>query len=53
MRFLGNEAEGRSVMPLNFIYDNPKDGDDTMRTPDYGGYGKKSQYCTENCGQSI
>ena len=30
MRFLGNEAEGRSVMPLNFIYDNPKDGDDTI-----------------------
>lgn len=30
MRFLGNEAEGRSIMPLNFIYDNPKDGDDTI-----------------------
>ena len=30
MRFLGNEAEGRNIMPINFIYDNPNDGDDTL-----------------------
>lgn len=30
MRFLGNEAEGRSIMPLNFIYSNPRDGQDTL-----------------------
>lgn len=31
MRFLGNEAEGRKIMPLNFIYDNPYgEGDDIL-----------------------
>ena len=30
MRFLGNEAEGRSIMPLNFIYSNPKNEPDTL-----------------------
>lgn len=30
MRFLGNEAEGRNLMPLNFIYDNPRDKSDVL-----------------------
>lgn len=30
MRFLGNEAEGRNIMPLNFIYDNPRGEPDTL-----------------------
>jgi len=30
MRFLGNEAEGRHVMPLSIIYDNPREASDML-----------------------